>query len=38
VVDAGGAVLAPGFIDLHVHGVGESLVENGPDEVEAVSS
>ncbi len=30
-VDAGGDYLAPGFIDLHTHGVHELLINNGPD-------
>ncbi len=30
VIDAGGALLAPGFIDLHIHGSGPHLVDHGP--------
>ena len=30
VIDAGGQYLAAGFIDLHIHGSGEFLVDNGP--------
>jgi len=33
VVDARGAYLAPGLIDLHVHGTGEFLIDNGPDDL-----
>lgn len=33
VVDAGGQYLAAGFIDLHIHGSGEFLVDNGPDDL-----
>ncbi len=29
-VDAAGGYLAPGFIDLHIHGTHEFLVDNGP--------
>lgn len=29
-IDADGAFLAPGFIDLHTHGVHECLIDNGP--------
>lgn len=28
--DAGGAYLAPGYIDLHIHGTGPHLVDHGP--------
>ena len=31
VIDAGGRRLAPGFIDVHVHGSGEFLIDDGPD-------
>lgn len=31
VIDAKGAYLAPGFIDLHIHGVHDHLIDNGPD-------
>ena len=30
-IDAGGDYLAPGFIDLHIHGVHDFLIDNGPD-------
>jgi N-acetylglucosamine-6-phosphate deacetylase len=30
-VDGGGGFLVPGFIDLHIHGSGNFLVDNGPD-------
>jgi N-acetylglucosamine-6-phosphate deacetylase len=30
-VDAGGDFLAPGFIDLHIHGTGAYSVDDGPD-------
>lgn len=32
-VDAAGCYLAPGFIDLHIHGTHRSLVDNGPDDL-----
>jgi len=31
IVDAGGAYLAPGLIDMHFHGVLSSVVDGGPD-------
>jgi N-acetylglucosamine-6-phosphate deacetylase len=34
VVDAAGCYLAPGFIDLHLHGTREFLVDNGSQDVE----
>ena len=33
IVDAGGRYLAPGFIDLHLHGCGHFLTNNGPEEL-----
>lgn len=33
VVDAGGRYLAPGFIDMHIHGVHDRLVDAGADRV-----
>ncbi len=36
--DAAGAFLAPGFIDLHIHGVHNHLVDNGPEEVAAIAA
>lgn len=36
VVDAGGLYLAPGFIDLHLHGTHRFLVDQGPEHVEAL--
>lgn len=36
-VDAGGAFLAPGFIDLHIHGHHEFLVDNGPEHLTAIA-
>ncbi len=33
VIDGGKRFLAPGFIDLHIHGTGRYLVDNGPDEL-----
>ncbi|MEJ5299004.1 MAG: amidohydrolase family protein, partial [Armatimonadota bacterium] len=38
VEDARGALLAPGFVDLHIHGCGEHLVDDGPAALEALSS
>ncbi|MDD5705915.1 MAG: N-acetylglucosamine-6-phosphate deacetylase [Kiritimatiellae bacterium] len=36
-VDAHGAYLAPGFIDLHIHGVHRHLVDHGPEAMAAMS-
>jgi len=36
VLDGGGAYLAPGYIDLHIHGTHEFLVDTGPDHVEGL--
>ena len=33
VVDAEGLYVAPGFIDLHVHGVGDFMIERGPGDL-----
>lgn len=35
VVDAGDAVLVPGFIDIHGHGGGRGAYDNGPEEIAA---
>ncbi|PJJ61908.1 N-acetylglucosamine-6-phosphate deacetylase [Compostimonas suwonensis] len=35
LVDAGGAILTPGFIDLHGHGGGGHAYDNGVDEISA---
>ena len=32
-IDAAGLTLTPGLIDLHIHGIGTSLFEAGPDEL-----
>ncbi len=32
-IDAQGGYLVPGFIDLHIHGVHEYLIDNGPEEL-----
>lgn len=37
VVDAGGAYLAPGFIDLHIHGCRRWLIDNGPADLAAIA-
>ena len=37
VVDAKGAYLAPGFIDLHIHGCHRWLIDNGPAELAAIA-
>jgi len=37
VVDAQGHYLVPGYIDLHVHGTGTHLVDNGPEALSALS-
>ena len=36
VIDANGGYLVPGFIDLHIHGLLEKLVDNGPDDLSAI--
>jgi N-acetylglucosamine-6-phosphate deacetylase len=36
VVDAKGMCLAPGFIDLHIHGSGGHLIDDGPDALAAL--
>jgi len=36
VIDAEGKYLAPGFIDLHFHGIGNYLVDNGIDDLEHI--
>jgi len=33
IIDADGMYLAPGFIDLHIHGTGKFLIDNGPDDL-----
>lgn len=33
VVDAAGLYLAPGYIDLHIHGTHHSLIDSGPDDL-----
>lgn len=38
VTDAAGGYLAPGFIDLHIHGVHRYLVDNGPRDLTAMAS
>ena len=37
VIDARGGFLAPGFIDLHIHGSGKWLVDDGPESLDALS-
>ena len=37
VVDGGGRYLAPGFIDLHIHGAMNHLADRGPDVLEKLS-
>jgi len=36
VIDAADQTLAPGFIDLHIHGTHEFLVDNGPEDLSAL--
>ena len=38
VVDADGAYLVPGFIDLHIHGCQQWLVDNGPADLSAIAN
>ena len=33
VIDALGLYLAPGFIDLHTHGIANYLIDKGPDDL-----
>ncbi len=33
IIDFGDSFIAPGFIDLHIHGIHHSLVDNGPEEL-----
>ncbi len=33
IIDAQGSCLCPGFIDLHIHGLGDYLIDNGPDDL-----
>ncbi len=37
VIDARGAYLAPGFVDLHIHGSGEYLVDDGLEALQGLS-
>ena len=36
IINAGGKYLAPGFIDLHFHGAGDYLIDNGPDDLTSI--
>ncbi|NLG50946.1 MAG: amidohydrolase family protein [Chloroflexi bacterium] len=36
VFDAEGRYLAPGYVDLHIHGTGHYLIDNGPDDLAAL--
>lgn len=36
-VDGSGRILAPGFVDLHIHGSGDALVEDGPEALARLS-
>ncbi len=36
-IEADGAYLAPGFIDLHIHGTGEYIVDDGPDALRSLA-
>jgi len=38
VIDAGGCWLAPGFIDMHIHGAGGYLADSGIESLEALSA
>lgn len=37
VIDGSDRYLAPGYIDLHIHGAGDYLTDNGPDDLAALS-
>lgn len=37
LLDAGGLTLVPGFIDLHIHGAGGYLFDDGPEALQALS-
>lgn len=37
-VDARGRYLAPGFIDMHIHGMHNHLVDNGPEDLAAIAA
>jgi N-acetylglucosamine-6-phosphate deacetylase len=37
-IDGEGNYLLPGFIDLHIHGVGNSLLDRGPDDLSSIRS
>ena len=37
-VDAGGRLLAPGFIDMHIHGIHRHLVDGSPEDLAAVAA
>lgn len=36
IMDVGGAFIVPGFIDLHMHGIHYSLVDNGPEDLSEI--
>lgn len=36
-IDVGESFIAPGFIDLHMHGIHQFLIDNGPQELEEIS-
>ena len=36
VIDASGKYLAPGLIDLHIHGLHTYMIDNGPDDLENI--
>ena len=38
IVNASGMYLAPGFIDLHIHGLGSYLIDNGIEDLSNMSS
>lgn len=36
IIDAKGKYLSPGFIDLHIHGIHDKLIDNGPQDLSSI--